>query len=168
MTNKKIGKAINTQLNFEIESAFVYMAMKNYLATLSLDGFAHWFDIQYQEEMGHAQKFMNYLNDRGGRVEITGFPTPNNNFTSVLEVLIASLAHEKEVTRRIHELMSLAVAENDYPTVGLLQWYVNEQVEEEDNFTRLIEKVKLVKDAGLYMLDKELAARVFVPIIVAE
>lgn len=166
--NKKIEKAINTQLNFEIESAFVYMAMKNHLATLSLDGFVNWFDIQFQEEMGHAQKFMDYLNGRGGKVEITGFPTPKNEFASILEVLETSLAHEKEVTRRIHELMSLAVAENDYPTVVLLQWYVNEQVEEEDNFTRLIEKVKLVKDAGLYMLDKELATRVFVPITPAQ
>jgi len=162
--NKKIELAMNTQLNFEIESAFVYMAMKNYLATLSLDGFVNWFDIQFQEEMAHAQKFMDYMNERGGRVQINGFPTPKNDFTSILEVLETSLAHEKEVTKRIHNLMKLAMEENDYPSVVLLQWYVNEQVEEEDNFTRLIEKVKLVKDAGLYMLDKELAARVFVPI----
>ncbi len=165
--NKKVEQAINTQLNFEIESAFVYMAMKNYLETLSLDGFVNWFDIQFQEEMAHAQKFMNYLNDRGGRVEILGFPNPRNEFASVLEVLETSLAHEKEVTRRIHALVKTATEENDYPTVAMLQWYVNEQVEEENNFTRLIEKVKLVKDAGLYMLDKELATRVFVPITAA-
>ncbi|HPJ24071.1 MAG TPA: ferritin [Bacillota bacterium] len=162
--NKKLEQAINTQLNFEIESAFVYVAMKNYLASLSLDGFVNWFEIQYQEEMAHAQKFMDYVNGRGGRVEIRGFETPRNEFGSVLEVLEASLAHEKEVTRRIHNLMKLAVEESDYPSVTLLQWYVDEQVEEEDNFTRLIEKVKLVKDAGLYLLDKELATRVFVPI----
>jgi len=162
--NKKVEAAMNTQLNFEIESAFVYMAMKNYLETLSLDGFVNWFDIQFQEEMAHAQKFMNYLNDRGGRVEIRGFETPKNDFKSVLEVLETSLNHEKEVTRRIHELMKLATEENDYASVSLLNWYVDEQVEEEDNFSRLIEQVKLVKDAGLYMLDKELATRVFVPI----
>ncbi|MBN2541158.1 MAG: ferritin [Bacilli bacterium] len=162
--NKKVEAAMNTQLNFEIESAFVYMAMKNYLATLSLDGFVNWFDIQFQEEMAHADKFMNYMNDRGGRVDIRGFETPQNEFHSVLEVLETSLAHEQEVTRRIHALMKLSMEENDYASVSLLQWYVDEQVEEEDNFTRLIEKVKLVKDAGLYMLDKELATRVFVPI----
>ena len=114
--------------------------------------------------MAHAQKFMNYLNDRGGRVEIRGFETPKNDFKSVLEVLEASLAHEKEVTRRIHNLMKMAIEANDYPTISLLNWYVDEQVEEEDNFSQLIEKVKLVQGAGLYMLDKELATRVFVPI----
>ncbi len=162
--NKKLEEAINTQLNFEIESAFVYMAMKNYLETLSLEGFVNWFDIQFQEEMAHAQKFMNYVNERGGRVEIRGFETPKNEFNSVLEVLEASLAHEKEVTRRIHNLMKLAIEENDYPSISFLQWYVDEQVEEEDNFSKLIEKVKIVKNSGLYMLDKELATRVFVPI----
>ncbi len=165
--NNKLEKAINTQLNFEIESAFVYLAMKNYLESLSLDGFVNWFDIQFQEEMAHAQKFMNYVNERGGRVEIRGFEDPKNNFESVLEVLEASLAHEKEVTRRIHSLMKLAYEENDYPSIGLLQWYVDEQVEEEDNFSKLIEKVKMVKNSGLYMLDKELATRVFVPITTA-
>ena len=162
--NKKLEEAINTQLNFEIESAFVYMAMKNYLETLSLEGFVNWFDIQFQEEMAHAQKFMNYINERGGRVEIRGFETPKNDFNSVLEVLEASLAHEKEVTKRIHNLMKLAIEENDYPSISFLQWYVDEQVEEEDNFSKLIEKVKIVKNSGLYMLDKELATRVFVPI----
>ena len=162
--NKKLEKAINTQINFEIESAFVYLAMKNYIATLSLDGFVNWYDIQFQEEMAHAQKFMDYINNLGGRVEITNWPTPKNDYNSILEVLEASLSHEKEVTRRIHNLMSLAEEEKDYPSISLLQWYVDEQVEEEDNFSRLIEKVKLVKDAGLYMLDKELEARVFVPI----
>ena len=162
--NNKLEKAINTQLNFEIESAFVYLAMKNYLESLSLDGFVNWFDIQFQEEMAHAQKFMNYVNERGGRVEIRGFEDPRNEFESVLEVLEASLAHEKEVTRRIISLMKLAYEENDYPSISLLQWYVDEQVEEEDNFSKLIEKVKMVKNAGLYMLDKELSTRVFVPI----
>lgn len=162
--NKKLENAIVTQLNFEIESAFVYMAMKNYLETLSLDGFVNWFEIQFQEEMAHAQKFMNYLNERGGRVEIRGFENPRNEFDSVLEVLEVSLAHEKEVTRRIHNLMSMAVEEHDYPTISLLNWYVDEQVEEEDNFSKLIDKVKLIGGKGLYMLDKDLASRVFVPI----
>ncbi len=162
--NKKLEDAIVTQLNFEIESAFVYMAMKNYLETLSLDGFVNWFEIQYQEEMAHAQKFMDYLNDRGGRVEIRGWDTPKNDFESVLEVLETSLAHEKEVTRRINNLMKIAHEINDYASVSFLNWYVDEQVEEEDNFQTLIDKVKLLDGKGLYMLDKDLAARVFVPI----
>ncbi|MFH5882380.1 ferritin [Liberiplasma polymorphum] len=162
--NKTLEKAINTQINFEIESAFVYLAMKNYLETLSLDGFVNWYDIQFQEEMAHAQKFMDFINNLGGRVEITNWPAPKNDYNSILEVLETSLAHEKEVTKRIHNLMHLAEEEKDYPTISLLKWYVDEQVEEEDNFSRLIEKVKLVKDAGLYMLDKELESRVFIPI----
>ena len=163
--NKKLEEAIITQLNFEIESAFVYLAMKNYFEDLSLDGFVNWFDIQFQEEMSHAQKFMNFVNDRGGRVEIRGFETPRNEFDSVLEALEISLAHEKEVTRRIHNLMKMAIELNDYPAVSLLQWYVDEQVEEEDNFSKLIAKVKLLNDNGLFMLDKDLASRVFVPIV---
>ncbi|XFA98896.1 ferritin [Candidatus Izemoplasma sp. B36] len=166
--NKKLLDAMITQLNFEIESAFVYLAMKNYLETLSLDGFVNWFDVQFQEEMAHAQKFMDYINDRGGKVEIRGFETPRNDFESVLEVLETSLAHEKEVTRRIHNLMKIAYEVNDYPSISLLNWYVDEQVEEEDNFSSLIDKVKLVGGKGLYMLDKELATRVFVPINTAE
>ena len=166
--NKKLEDAMITQLNFEIESAFVYLAMKNYLETLSLDGFVNWFEIQYQEEMAHAQKFMNHINERGGRVEIRGFDTPKNEFESVLEVLETSLAHEKEVTRRIHNLMKIAYEVSDYPSISLLNWYVDEQVEEEDNFSKLIDKVKLVGGKGLYMLDKDLATRVFVPINNAE
>ena len=162
--NKKLEKAINTQINFEIESAFIYLAMKNYIETLSLDGFVNWFDIQFQEEMAHAQKFMDFVNNLGGRVEITNWESPKNEYKSILEVLETSLGHEKEVTRRIHNLMNLAEEEKDYPTISLLHWYVDEQVEEEDNFSRLIEKVKLVKDAGLYILDKELESRTFVPI----
>ncbi len=163
--NKKLEDAINTQLNFEIESAFVYLAMKNYLESLSLDGFVNWFDIQFQEEMAHAQKFMNFVNERDGRVEIRGFETPRNEFESVLEVLEVSLNHEKEVTRRINNLMKLAIEEADYASVSLLNWYIDEQVEEEDNFSKLIAKVKLLKGSGLFMLDKELATRVFVPIV---
>lgn len=162
--DKKLEQAMITQLNFEIESAFVYLAMKNYFASISMDGFENWFDIQYLEEMAHAQKFMDFINERGGKVEIRGFETPRNDFDSILEVLEVSLAHEKEVTRRIHNLMKMAIELNDYASVSLLQWYVDEQVEEEDNFSNLIDKVKLVKDAGLYMLDKELLTRVFVPI----
>lgn len=162
--NKKLETAINTQINFEIESAFIYLAMKNYLASLSLDGFVNWFDVQFQEEMAHAQKFMDFINSRGGRVEITNWDSPKNDYKSILEVLETSLAHEKKVTARIHNIMEMAEQEKDYASVTLLHWYIDEQVEEEDNFSRLIEQVKLVKDAGLYMLDKELATRVFVPI----
>ena len=153
--NEKMVKAMNKQLNFELESAHVYLAMQNYFAAMSLTGFEHWFNVQYKEEVEHAEKFMEYLNDRGERVEVTGFPSPKNEFGSVLEVLETSLNHEKEVTRRIHALMDLAMELKDYPSMSLLQWYVDEQVEEEANFSMLIDKVKMMDGKGLYMLDHE-------------
>lgn len=161
---KQLENALNEQLNFEIESAHIYLAMAGYIATLGLEGFESWFMVQYEEEISHAKKFMNYINERGGRVNIKGFIDPENEFKSLLDVLEISLNHEKEVTRRINNLMRIAYETSDYAAVSFLQWYIDEQVEEEDNFSKLIEKTKLVKDSGLYMLDKEVALRVFVPI----
>jgi ferritin len=157
--DKKMIDAINTQLNFEIESAHVYLAMQNYFAAMSLKGFEHWFQIQFREELEHAEKFMDYLNDRGARVEIRGFDNPKNDFSSIFEVLKTSLNHEKEVTRRINELMALAIELKDYATVSFLNWYVDEQVEEEANFSELIDKVEFLDNKGIYMLDKELGSR---------
>lgn len=153
---------MNKQLNFELESAHVYLAMQNYFASVSLSGFESWFNIQYQEEVSHAQKFMRYLNERGERVEITGFETPVNEFSSILEVLEASLAHERIVTSNINDLMDMALDLRDHASTSFLQWYIDEQVEEEANFSELIDKVKLMDGKGIYMLDKELGARTFV------
>jgi ferritin len=157
--DKKLIEAINVQLNFEIESAHVYLAMQNYFANKSLKGFEHWFQIQFREELEHAQKFMNYMNDRGARVDIRGFATPKNEFESVLEILETSLNHEKEVTKRINNLMTMAMELKDYATIALLQWYVNEQVEEEANFSELIDKVKMTGNHGLLMLDHVVGKR---------
>ncbi len=162
--DKKLEKAINDQLNFEIESAHVYLAMAGYVATLGLEGFESWMFVQYEEELSHAKKFIQYLNERGGRVNITGFETPRNDFNSLLDVMEVSLGHEKIVTAKINNIMKIAHELQDYAAISFLQWYVTEQVEEEDNFSKLIDKIKLVKDAGLYMLDKEVGTRVFVPI----
>jgi len=157
--DKKMVKAINEQLNFELESAHVYLAMQNYLASISLSGFEQWFNVQYKEEVEHAEKFMEYLNDRGQRVEITGFETPKNDFRSVLEVLETSLEHEKKVTKRINDLMDMAIELKDHATVSFLQWYVDEQVEEEASFNDLIDKLKMMEGKGLYLLDRELGQR---------
>jgi len=162
--DKRLEDAINEQLNFEFESAHVYLAMAGYVATLGLEGFENWMYVQYEEEISHARKFIDYINERGGRVRIKGFETPRNDFNSLLEVLEVSLRHEKLVTSKINNLMKIAYEVQDYAAISFLQWYVTEQVEEEDNFSKLIDKVKLVKDAGLYHLDKEVALRVFVPI----
>ncbi len=161
---KRLEDAINDQLNFEIYSAHIYLAMAGYIGTLGLDGFENWMMVQYEEELAHAKKFMKYLNERNGRVVITGFENPQNEYKSLLEVFETSLHHENEVTDRINNLMKIAHEENDYASISFLQWFVDEQVEEEDNFSTLIDKIKLVKDVGLYMLDKEVGLRVFVPI----
>lgn len=160
--NKKLEDAINVQLNFEIESAHIYLAMQGYVASLGLPGFENWLAIQYEEELAHAKKFMKYVNERGGRVLIKGFEDPRTDYKSLLEVFEVALNHEFEVTRRINEMMKLAHEEMDFATISFLGWFVDEQVEEEDNFSTLIDQIKLVKDAGLFMLDKELATRVFV------
>lgn len=162
--NKKLEDAINVQLNFEIESAHIYLAMEGYVATLGLPGFENWLTVQYDEELAHAKKFMKYVNERNGRVLIKGFVDPRTEYTSLLEVFEVALKHEFEVTRRINNIMKLAHEEADYATVSFLGWFIDEQVEEEDNFSTIIDQIKLVKDAGLFMLDKELSARIFTPI----
>lgn len=160
--DSKLVNAINKQLNFELESAHVYLAMQNYFASISLSGFESWFNVQYQEEVAHAAKFMRYLNERGERVIIEGFETPNNDFDSILEVLEAALNHEKKVTSNINDLMDMAQDLRDHASTSFLQWYIDEQVEEEASFMELIDKVKLMDGKGIYMLDKELGARTFV------
>ncbi len=162
--NKKLEAAINDQLNFEIESAHIYLAMQGYVATLGLPGFENWLAVQYEEELAHAKKFMKFINERNGRVIIKGFEDPRTEYSSLLEVFEVALNHEYEVTARINKIMKLAHDETDYATISFMQWFVDEQVEEEDNFSSLIDQIKLVKDAGLYMLDKEVGLRVFVPI----
>ena len=166
--NKKLVDAINTQLNYEFESAHVYLAMQAYVAQLGLEGFENWLGVQYEEEVFHARKFVNYLNERGEQVIITGFNTPRSEYSSLLEVFEAALEHEKGVTARINNLMKIANEVSDYASISFLQWYVDEQVEEEDNFNKLIDKIKLVKEAGLYMLDQELLTRSFVPPVSGE
>jgi len=160
--NKKLEVAINEQLNFEIESAHVYLAMLGYVATLGLPGFENWLSVQYEEELAHAKKFMKFVNERNGKVIIKGFEDPRTEYASLLEVFEVALSHEHEVTARINNIMKIAHEEADYATISFMQWFIDEQVEEEDNFSTLIEQIKLVKDAGLYMLDKELLTRVFV------
>jgi ferritin len=160
--NQKLVDAINDQLNYEIESAHIYLAMAGYVGSLGLEGFENWLMVQYEEELAHAKKFMAYLNERGARVKVTGFGNPRNDYDSILEVFEVSLKHEYTVTDRINKLMKLAHETSDYAAINLLQWYIAEQVEEEDSFGKVIDKIKLVKDAGLYLLDKEMALRVFV------
>lgn len=162
MLSKTIEKALNDQMNFEIYSAHIYLAMAGYASELGLEGFHNWFMVQYEEELFHAKKFMSYISERGGRALVTGFADPRNDYDSLLNAFEVTLGHEQEVTSRIYSLMDLAKDERDHASSSFLQWFIDEQVEEEDSVQALIGKIKLVKDAGLYLLDQEVAKRTFV------
>ena len=165
MISKKLETALNDQINFEFYSAHFYLAMAAYCSSIDLDGFANFFTVQAEEEKFHAMKFFNYLSQMDGRVILTGMPDPKFEFSSVAEVFEDALAHEKIVTSRIYNLSDLAFEEREHATISLLKWFIDEQVEEEKNLNTIIKKIKRIGDnsASLYLLDNELAARVFVP-----
>jgi ferritin len=161
--NPAIEKAINGQINAEFYSAYLYLSMAAYFDSQNLSGFANWMKVQAQEEQTHAMKFYDFVFSRGGKVELFQIDKPESDFKSPLDVAEKTLAHEKKVTSLINGLYELALAEKDYPFQSLLKWYIDEQVEEEENATKLVDMIKLVGDKGpnIIMLDKELAGRKF-------
>ena len=163
MVSEKLFKELNDQLNFEYESANVYLAMAAYCASMDLDGFENFFLIQTEEERFHASKFYNYINEVGGRVTISAYAEPRNEFSTLLDVFETALNHEKVVTERIYKLMDVAQDEREYATISFLKWFIDEQVEELNMFNKLIQKIKRVGDniSALMTLDSELAQRVF-------
>ncbi|OYD15866.1 ferritin [candidate division WOR-3 bacterium JGI_Cruoil_03_44_89] len=165
MLGEKMQDALNKQLNNEIYSAYLYMSMSAYSTFIGLKGFANWFMVQYQEEMTHAMKFYDYINDQGGQVRLMALAQPMTEFESPLDMFEKTLEHEKFITKCINELVDLAISEKDHATNIFLQWFVTEQIEEEGNDNDIIAKLKLIGDNGngLLMLDKELATRVFTP-----
>ena len=163
MLSKKLEEMLNDQMNFEIYSAHVYLAMAGYAADLGLAGFENWFLVQYEEELFHAKKFFSYISSAGGRVKVKGFEDMDNDFKSLLDAYEITLEHEQLVTKRIYALMDQAQDDREYATISFLQWFIDEQVEEEESVQDLINKIKLVKDAGLYLLDQEVAGRTFTP-----
>lgn len=164
MTQELID-AINEQITYEYYSAHIYLAMATYCAENDLPGFENWFLVQMEEEQFHAKKFIDFLHDRDCKVVIKGFKDPKTGLSSLLETLQYSLGHEKSVTQRIYNLMSIAQDNKDFGALSFINWFVDEQVEEESSFYDMIGKVKLVgeKGQGIYMLDKEAATRVFTP-----
>jgi ferritin len=161
MLNQNVQDAINTQIKNEIYSAYLYLSMSGYFESINLPGFAKWMRIQWQEELGHALKFFDFVNDRAGRVVLGAIDQPKSDFESPLAVFQEALAHEQKVTAMINNLYALAVKENDYPAQVLLQWFINEQVEEEKNATNIVEQLKRIGNDGsaLLLLDRELGAR---------
>lgn len=171
MLNNKIQDALNEQINAEFWSAYLYLSMGLHFEAEGMPGVANWFKIQFKEEQAHATIFMNYVNQRGGRVSLKPIEAVPTAWASPLEAFKATLEHEKKVTALINDLYSLAESEKDYATRDRLNWFVSEQVEEEDNCRTLIDKFSLIGNdgMGLYMLDQELASRVYTaPSILAE
>jgi len=163
--SERMTEALNEQTNKEIYSAYLYLSMSAYSTFIGMKGFANWFMVQYQEEMVHAMKIYDYINDQGGQVKLLAVAQPPTEFGSPLEMFEKTLEHEKFVTKCINDLVDLAFKEKDHASNIFLQWFVTEQIEEEANDNEIISKLKLVgkEGNGLFMIDKELAARVFTP-----
>ena len=165
MIAAKIADSLNNQVNAEMYSAYLYLGMSAYATSAGLKGAANWFYVQAQEEMVHAHKFYNYINSQGGRVLLQSIEQPPSDYESLLRAFEDTLAHEKKVTALINGLVDLAAEEGDHATEVFLQWFVTEQVEEEESAKEVVDRLKLagIDGAGLFMVDNELTARVFAP-----
>ena len=161
MLSEKMQDALNGQLNAELYSSYLYLSMHAYFKSINLDGFANWMYYQAQEELTHAMKFYDFMNQRGGRVKLLKIESPPDEWASPLKVFEATLTHEQKVTGLINELVEKALAEHDHATNIFLQWFVSEQVEEEESVGGVLEQLKLMGEAkgGLFMIDRELAKR---------
>ena len=151
--------AINDQIKAEYDSAYIYLAMSAYFKDAGLDGMAHW--MQYREEVEHAEKFIDYLYERGARVIIPDVAKPKDSYSDALDAFKTAYTHEQYVTSRIYKLVDLAVAEKDYATQSMLKWFVDEQMEEEDNTSGIVSKLEFLgtDKHGIYTVDRELSAR---------
>lgn len=159
--SKKMQDALNEQIREELASAYIYLSMAAYCESINLSGFAHWMQAQSNEEMEHAMKFYGYIHGRGGRVVLEALEQPPVEFAGPVDVFEKTLAHEQYITGRIHNLYGMALEEKDYASLSTLQWYVDEQVEEEESATEILELLKMAGDKGqgLIMLDRHLARR---------
>jgi len=159
--SKKMEKAINDQINAELYSAYLYLSMSAFCEDNNLPGAAYWFKLQTKEEVEHAIKFYNYVFERGGMVELEKIDKPEKTWKDIEDVFKNAYEHEQYVTKRIHDLVDLAIEEKDHATQSFLKWFVDEQVEEENSTSSIYEKIKMVKDfkGGLFMIDRELGQR---------
>lgn len=163
MICNKIQDALNEQINAELWSAYLYLSMGMHFEAEGCKGLANWFKVQFKEEQAHAEIFMNYLNSRGGRVVLSPIAAVPATWASPLAAFEDTLAHEEKVTALINNLYHIAIEEKDYATTGKLDWFISEQVEEEETAKGIVDRLKLVGDngMGLYMLDQEFASRVY-------
>ncbi|NOY78826.1 MAG: ferritin [Calditrichaeota bacterium] len=165
MIDKKVQEAINEQIKLELESAYLYYAMAAHLHETGFDGMANWMKIQTQEELAHAAKFFDFIHERDGQVDLKDLSKPRKNWETPLDIFRAAYKHEQFITGKINQLYKIAQEENDYPAVVLLQWFINEQVEEEATASKIVQDLERLGDSGhgLFMMDRELGTRVFTP-----
>jgi len=161
MLSKKIENAINKQINAELWSAYLYLSMSAYFESTNLGGFANWMRAQAQEEVGHAMKFYNYVIERRGRVTVAAIAAPQVNWKSPLNAFEDAFKHEQKVTGMINDIATMAATEKDYATADRLQWFIDEQVEEELSTDTIVQKLKMIGNntGGMFMLDRELSQR---------
>jgi ferritin len=165
MISKKMEEALTEQVNAELYSAYLYLSMESYFKAQNLNGFANWMKVQTQEEVSHAMKIYDFINERGGRVLLKTIEGPPTDWGSALAVFQAVYEHEQKVTGLINDLVDLAIKEKDHATNSFLQWFVNEQVEEESSADEILQQLKMMQNApgGMFMLNRELGQRVFTP-----
>lgn len=158
---EKVTKAINKQINAELYSSYLYLAMSAFFVAKNWLGFAHWMKVQSGEENAHAMKFYDFVLERGGEVVLEDIKAADTGWKAPLEVFEAVYAHELKVTALINDLLKVARQEGDAATESMLKWFIDEQVEEEANAKQIVDKLKLIKDSanGLFMLDHELGER---------
>lgn len=163
MLDKKVVELLNQQVNKEFYSAYLYLDFSNYYSDEGLDGFANWYKVQAQEERDHAMLFIQYMQNNGEKVTLEAIEKPDVELTSAKVVLEEGLKHEQYVTRLIHNIYDAAYSVKDFRTMQFLDWFVKEQGEEETNADNLVKKYALFGDdpKSLYMLDNELAGRVY-------
>lgn len=163
MISQRLHSAINAQINAELWSAYLYLAMSLDAETKGYKGFANWFYVQYQEEQAHARIFMNYLNSRDAKVELLPIDPVPSSWGSVLDMFKQTLEHEKKVTSLINNLAAIANDDRDFASINRFVWFIDEQVEEEESARDMIAAVEAVEGNryGMYMLDKDQAARVY-------
>jgi len=164
MLSKKIESELNKQINAEFYSAYLYLSMSAFLASKNLSGFSNWMKVQFEEEQYHAIKLYQYVLDRGGQVLLDTIDKPKITWENIIDVFEDVLDHERKVTGLINNLVEIAMQEKDHATVNMLQWFIEEQVEEEANVSDLLDQLKLIggKGSGLFMLDREAKQRKFI------
>lgn len=161
MINSTIEKAFNEQIKHELESAYLYYQMSAYFAKEGFEGMANWMMIQKDEELFHAQKFFDHIIERGGNVKVPSTSEPKHDWSNPMDAFEAAYKHEQFITGKINDLVKLAHKESDYATAEFLQWFVKEQVEEEDAASKIVQKIKIAGKEGhaIMMIDNELSQR---------